>query len=645
MKKSVFSIGLLTLGLISIKSQTLTYVGATANIHVKPSTLMYNGGTIEVKSTGLVENQGNIQIDKGGLLTDDSTGSSFVIKQNTPTVTGDPYGNYGQLWINNDSQSNITGVVKKEFQTTDNGHYQQLALPFENKVFNDLSSGLGKTFTSSRWSKNEILVYNNTLVRSEHVTDLSSQNSSMNATSGNYRSAYYMLGADGTSFTSVRTVTGTPFASATSMHTVSLQNAGNGINFGAGGNGLNMYREKYNTYMYDSFYSYPTAWEGTYGRNIYQFGNPFLTNLDLTKIPTDLQNKIQAIRVEVKSVAYNSTSGTSYSGYKYISFTGGGAAVGDLDLAIVRPMGTFVIKMKDDQTGSLNLADLRTFNNRASISNTEQGEGTMSLATNSGNLRVQNNSFKSLTTNTSNSVKQLGVIALDNEGNEIGRTYYAVYPNARTGTGVTSSTQVTATSSDVIGTFEESSMGGYDQEAASAYWLYINEANETDYKGKDILLGLYSDKIKKIKFEIRENTEFLPKNTETLSNGESFYISSGEGNLVALQQGAEYPVSQQYYNLYYGKPENKTLAVADVQKPSDCIVVYDKNIKAYRLIFDSKWVEADVKVYDVSGRLIISEPTVRTDSDFVISLPETQATYIVTAVSKDGQKFSQKIVK
>ncbi|MRM96813.1 T9SS C-terminal target domain-containing protein [Riemerella anatipestifer] len=644
MKKGVFSIGLLALGVLSLKSQSLTYVGSAASVYVKPGTLMYSGGTVEVKNTGVIENQGNIKIDNGGLLTDTKTGEGFVIKQNTFTVANDPYGNYGQLWINNDNQGNITGVVKKEFQTTDNGHYQQLALPFENKVFNDLSSGLGKTFSTSRWSKNEILVYNNTLVRSEHVTDLSSQNSGMNSTSGNYRSAYYMLGADGTSFTTVRTVTGTPFASATSMHTVSLQNAGNGIDFGVGGNGLNMYREKYNTYMYDSFYSYPAAWEGTYGRNIYQFGNPFLTNLDLTKIPTDLQSKIQAIRVEVKSVAYNSTSGTSYSGYKYISFTRGGAVVGDIDLAIVRPMGTFVIKMKDGETGSLDLATLRTFENRASMS-TQQGEGTMSLATNAGNLRVQNNSFKSLTANTSNSVKQLGVIALDNEGNEIGRTYYAVYPSARTGTGITSSTQVTATSSDVIGTFEENPAGGYDQEAASAYWLYINEANETDYKGKDILLGLYSDKIKKVKFEIRENTEFLPKNTETLSSGESFYISSGEGNLVALQQGAEYPVSQQYYNLYYGKPENKTLAVADVQKPSDCMVVYDKNIKAHRLIFDSKWVEADVKVYDVSGRLVISESTVKTDSDFVINLPETQATYVVTAVSKDGQKFSQKIVK
>lgn len=47
----------------------------------------------------------------------------------------------------------------------------------------------------------------------------------------------------------------------------------------------------------------------------------------------------------------------------------------------------------------------------------------------------------------------------------------------------------------MIGTFEEDKQGGFDKVRQSAYWLYINEANEVDFKGKQIPMMIYDDRV------------------------------------------------------------------------------------------------------------------------------------------------------
>ncbi len=50
-----------------------------------------------------------------------------------------------------------------------------------------------------------------------------------------------------------------------------------------------------------------------------------------------------------------------------------------------------------------------------------------------------------------NTLKQLGIIALDAEGKEIGRTYYVVSKNAKSGHQNLGNFQISASSSNVIG--------------------------------------------------------------------------------------------------------------------------------------------------------------------------------------------------
>ena len=88
---------------------------------------------------------------------------------------------------------------------------------------------------------------------------------------------------------SVYTLNGLPYGDNVLDHPsleVTLQNAGSTVDFGPTGNYLNEYNEKYNTYLQDQFQkTTDPAWTPLkFGKNIYQFGNPFFTNLDLYNI-------------------------------------------------------------------------------------------------------------------------------------------------------------------------------------------------------------------------------------------------------------------------------------------------------------------------------------------------------------------------
>jgi hypothetical protein len=122
-----------------------------------------------------------------------------------------------------------------------------------------------------------------------------------------------------------------------------------------------MYNEKYYTYLQDGFHigSGGTVGRVTLVRNIYQFSNPFLTNIDLSQIGVNegatvgdginLQNS--GVRLEVSGVQTASSTGgsggTGSSSYKFITYPSG-VPTGDVDYTVVRPMGTFVIKLLDN---------------------------------------------------------------------------------------------------------------------------------------------------------------------------------------------------------------------------------------------------------------------------------------------------------
>ncbi|CAH0287608.1 T9SS type A sorting domain-containing protein [Chryseobacterium sp. Bi04] len=651
MRKSLFAIGLLAVSYSVQAQNVLCHVDTNANMYVSEGTLVYSGGGVQTRGNGLLDVHGNIMvvgtigdafktIDAAGAAKTD--GGNIVLRMNTPTSFATS--TYGQLYIDGLSQSNITGIVTKEYRTISQGngnYFQHIALPFYGKALSSLSTELGKNFNTGRYS-NPILKWNNPNAVSDHFTNL--------ATTTSDGSGDYMLKVTNNDWNpsvpasgNVFAVNGAPYAQFASA--TNLQNAGN-VNFGVNGSNNNAYNEKYNTYLDDLFEFTASPWAGTFGKNWYQFGNPFLTNIDLSKIGYDeggisdgnAVTNIWGVQYDPGTI-HTLPSGSTYAtDSRVVTYqpTGNGVApVGDVDLVVIKPMQTFKIKLRDNNLQTLNFNTLRRFKETARAAGTDYNV----------------TAARSAQRTDKGTIKQLGVIGLDANQKEIARTYYVVSSGSTTGHQTSVATTVQASAGkNIIGTFEEALTGGYDNNNTN-YWLYINEANEDTFKGKNVkLVNYYQDKVKFYKFEVRENAELIPAGSHQLSSGIGFYYKAENGSILQAKQGDIVPVTNEEANLYYGQPNDATLAVNKDKKTtssaSRTLVIYDPSITNYIVRFDPQWKKADIEVYDMSGKLVISKKAVDASRDFVIELNNSiKNSYIVKIVSDKGETVNTKILK
>lgn len=649
MKKSILAIGLLVVS-ISVNAQFISYVGNNTTMYVGEGALYNSKGNFDVVGTGVVHNRGNVRIDggfytssaiNGGSRTQKQDGGNFILymNQDDPTWSPLPHRNYGQLWINNTNQNELTGIVDKQYKEVSHGAYQQIGLPFYDKTVSSLNTEISTlNITNNRWNARgsatgtNLLTWNNKDVRHDLV------NLETKTTKG---TNYFILGVKNLTadyFANNTTVfKGRPYASGDTVKET-LQDAGKDVNFGTNGNARNSYNQKYNTYLGDYWeQAAGQTWTGNYGKNIYQFSNPFLTNIDLTLLPDETKNRILGIRYEMTGTSTNLVNQVVN---RFISFTSNGVSVGDI-AAIVKPMQQIAIKLKDNNSPvTIDFSTLRTFSDTSSNTNYKHS-ATAKRAYNY-------------------SVKQLEVLLLDSNKNEIDRTYYVVYPDAHTGGQAVGQTQVAISSSNVIATLEEDAKkGGVDANFKGSYWLYINEANENDFKGKEVPLVIYNKTYNGksvdaayIKVNVRENMQLLADNESRLSTGESFFVSVGE-DLLEAKQGMEYKIAgKSVFNsagkmgLYYGKPTLVTLTNTEVSRPSDTRVVLDDSDKLFKVIFDRTWNKASVDVYDMSGRVIYSAQDVKTNTPHTLVLPNKfNGIFTVVSVSDAGEKYVQKIKK
>ena len=642
MKRNIITLGMLALGFLT-KAQTndLTYVANGAEMTIGPD-LLYSvyEGRITVVGTGKITNSGNVMLvapsgNGAGFRTltaaglPKTDGGNFILKMYDTNLSNLRYGQFYVL-DNAQNQALYTGVMDKEYKDNHHGSYQQIAMPFYQKSLSELSTELlspGDTFKfgagnrANRYSGEAIMKYSNQYARFDDLPATSNSGFGLD---------YFILGTKKFNASAgVKTIKGVPLG--LSFGFAAPEQLMSDVVFGTNGSKQNYYRERYNTYIQDEWHiaSGGTAWAGDFGKNIMMMGNPYLVNLDLVnQLPQMTNNDILGLRLEPISVTTSSGGATSSTGAKQVTYDLLGNPMGDVGL-VIKPMQTFVLKFRNNNTHTI-----RTyFGQRFAFT-----------------ARPYLASPSVLSRGSAGSVKQLGVIALDEHGNELGRTYYVVSPNAQTGKPATYSTQVAAGSQNIIGTFEEKPAGGIDEELQNAYWLYINEANQSDFKGKEIPLKIYSDKVRALKFEVRENAVEVPDSQEKFRNGQSFYIAKGN-DLVTVGHNKTIPVSasDNSFGLFYGKPSgyNDVSSAGNVAKPSATVVAFDEATKEYKIFFDPVWNTAKIEVYDLSGRLIYSKDKVDTKAgEFTLSLPSgNRATYVVKAVSETGSVFSQKIIK
>ncbi|MDO4763742.1 MAG: T9SS type A sorting domain-containing protein [Flavobacteriaceae bacterium] len=643
MKKRLLTLGTLAISFFASAQEFLTTVKEDAEVNIMEGALVYNGGGMKIVGSGVVDNKGNVMIvgdanSKFATVTSASanktTGGNFILRMTNETVA---QLRYGQLYIKGLNQANITGIVDKEYKDVAHGTYQQIALPFCDKGLSTLDTELGKTFSNNRWTQDEILVWNNKVVRFDLLKkEQTTANANRDDAGRKAKTAYFAIGSKGfNASTGKKTLKGIPYADNVSE---TLNGAGDNIQFGSKGERTNYYRERYNSYLQDSF-DYPTGqWQGNYGKNIYQFGNPFLTNLDLGHLKILYGEKLQGVRVEPTGVT--TREGSTYStGAKYITYSTTGVPVGDA-LSIIKPMQTFVVKLTSGEPSqALVFDDLRRFAYTSRPADVPYSVTAQSL--DAGGLQTMESISRPST------VKQLGVIALDKNGEELGRTYYVVHNSAVSGKPEKPSTQVIA-GRNIIGTFEEAKEGGVDESLKNSYWLYINEANEDDFKGKEVPLRIYSEDVKSLKFEILEDARSIANKQETLSSGESFYINTGKELLaIGNKETLALSSSKLPFGLFYGRPEFVEPELKEVEleeKPSATFIAYNNATESYEVVFDLTWKTAFIQIFDMTGRAITTQKNVDTTKNYIVDLP-VRGTYVVTAISDTGKKFSQKIVK
>lgn len=683
MKKSLLTIAMIASSML-VKSQILSYVGEGAVVTIKENTLVYSGGGLKVVGTGKVENYGNVMLvgAKTGTAdqfvtentdgTEKTTGGNFILKMSNPSSYATSI--YGQLYIENILQQDIKATVDKEYKATKNGTMQQMALPFYNKAYSSLGVELGNTSgfaTSGRnnnaigyWEDRRVVMHN----ISSNLTTLGKAPADNQTILLNNAVRYYAIGTSNwnpeSSAILYYTVKGKPYSdnygsqSTPLPLSVPLKNAGyigNAVNangnatdpipygVGTGSNNNGIYNELYNTYLQDAFdipsqgrYNATVGAEtGTFARNLYQFGNPFLTNIDLSRIgynegangDGNAINSIQGVRYESIGVSTSSATGTHATSYKFITYDPSGVPAGDFSGAIIKPMQAFVIKLRNNT-----LPQTLNFNTLRRFAYTPRAAATPYSVTAAKNT-------------LSGTLKQLGVIGLDANGEEVARTYFVVSPNATTGHSLSAKLQASAFSGS-LSTREELPGGGEDVVASSTYWLYINEANQNDFVGKKVKM-VKGASVVKYKFELAEDAVFLADGVSSfVDGGKSFYLEETPGNFVQISNNQVFNATVAESGLYYGLPNSGTLgAIDNIVKDDALEIAFEKNSDAFYVIFPKSWKSsATVVVYDMAGRVISKDDKVSTSKNYQLPVKEKSG-YLVEVISDKGQKFSKKIVK
>lgn len=674
MIRKLFILKLILFNGIVFSQNILTYVGNSALVTVQSNTLVYNGGGLQTAGSAVVNNSGNIMIN--GVAADGLTiapTTSFNLKFNGAQ-------SYGQLYIKDIPQGNISGKVNKEFRADVNSGTtakQQVGLPFFNYKISDLVSNItnspsntagnylnvtnGSNNSAGRFSPSSVFKWNNAKARFDQIV------SGGDLTTVNVGTAldYYIIPRrnsagtevwDAANTGNVTTFSGIPVSDITTVQSLSLTGAAAGISFGFNGSAANYFGEKYRTYLDDPFQS-KTAnggnWDTDYGKNLYQVANPFLTNIDLKYIgQAETTNSdgnaipnLQGVAYYTSGLTWTKASGTGYPSENNDGSSNGTAGrtivltassgvfqAGDIgnNRLIIKPMGEFMIKLSTDNgsntASKIDFTALRRFSN-VSRNNTTDTTNPTSRTADGTDIPADK------------IVKQLAVIMYDSDSLEIGRTYYAISPSAITGNNP-GNTLLQAYNGDdsIIYTKEENINGGEDANIFTK--LYINEANEIDFKSKEVPLFInYTTSPYYLAFEVYEKGERMPNG---LSNGNHFYLKDSQGQLFKIDDGSSFSLSgNQNLGLYYQKPD-ATLLAESVLASQTFIAKKDSH---WVVRFAKNWNKATVEVYSVSGQLMSSKSNISTSTDYLIPVNyQAKGVFVVKATSEKGEVVIKKIV-
>ena len=657
-------------------SQVLTYVGNSALVTIQPQTLVYNGGGLQTAASAIVNNSGNVMI-RGTATGNDGTEpritidplSTFRIVSSNTNGAAD----YGQLYITGVSQTNITGKVSKEYRaeylngnTTTNTGRQQIGLPFYNFTIPELVSVFGAgnlnvtntaNNSAGRFNVASAFWWNNARARFDQIAYSGTAYDAAGNPNASFINpmTYYILprrtAASTTAFWNpsgeTKTFVGTPVSDMTTSNVQLSLSGGYTGSFGVNGNSANFFGERYYSYLDDPFGTKTPNWSADYGLNLYQMSNPFLTNLDLKYIAQGETGNLSDGNTitNLEGIAYYTTgnvawairTGSTYSTALMVKLSSGVFQAGDTNATVIRPLGAFMVKLSSATAQTINFNGTRRFKYSSRAAGVDN---SVTAARNTSSSTEQEGEPQSLIDIPADKiVKQVAVVMYDSEGDELDRTYYAVSPSAVTGFSSLAKLQGYSPDKKIF-TKEEKYDGGLDANYNDK--LYINEANEIDFKSKQIPLYIdFADEPYQLKFEVYEKGERV---ADGLSNGNSFYFKNADGQFVKIVDGDSIAMngSQQNLGLYYEMPAGGTLGTDNATKAQTIIAKKDSQ---WVVRFAKDWKNASVEVYSAAGQLLNSKSQISTGTDYTIPLNyQAKSVFVVKAISDKGEVVIKKII-
>lgn len=650
MKNNYLSLTVCLLLFAGVSLAQEAYITGTAKFKVEPNTLVYFGDdlnlTAAVNQQGVVENGGNIKID--GNFTNLETALNGTNFLSTWTTEDD----YGQVIINDGKSANMLAMEKGVIDPV-TFNWGQFAIPFNFTNTNEAMQFLfGGPYQngSNRYTASMMSWNNTSKPQFDHL------NSASTLSAGDYvilNLTYNSAGIKSLMTNSTKlTYSGSP-SNAVYSRAMGTNNYYPGDNWSVWKEKKNDYNERYKTYIEDQIRDGLT--DPDYGKYVYQYGNPYTSNIDLSDIGSvtgyDDGVFIQDLRgvFKLNDLTWSpiiATGGSTSQGSFKATFNGTTWA-GDKEALIVKPFEPFVLVLNSNTSQNFQFSDkLKTFSHSARTTpsplpfgKNQSMDGGADYGTEGSNgdfYQLRLNLFNADGTSTGNRVYV--VVAsnvMDGEDNNFEAEYFDF--NNRTG--------FFLAQEDPEGLPVKTSSRKMDINAVSPDFvnkpipMFLNRTTG-DPSGYYLKADLFYQSI----------FNQLNAEDENYADGNSFYFYDDKEDVMLpiTTDFAYYIAPDDVYGekLKYEIYWNAEPVVKDEMGTNDELaastIIY-KNQNVHQVKFNVNWTSADLKVYDLSGRNIQTFENVNTKSDFSIKVPN--GVYVVRIKSNTGEVYTQKIIK
>ena len=711
MKKSFLAIGALA-AVFVMKAQT-TYIGNNAQFFVSTDASVYSGGDFMMDSNRekSVENKGNITINGNytkGANNTNNEGREFV-NIYTNNV------NYGQVIINSDKDATARMTVERPAppRTYFDGSYE-MSFPYVDSV-KYLMHSFGKNesdfkgycpknapcpdrykMTLTKWNNNRLhhdAVEKGDSFEAGDIYNLNLRESDMKQVA-----------------TGIISYKGTPSGKAYDRE--GIKGIITPFEGKENSDGVNLFSEaKYNDWKvmrnpylekYESYLGYVKSNSKLYGKNIYRFGNPYTSNIDLSGLDKDTQksnlveswlkiasdgridnNEFRRLidfadplgssgeyglkdftilkRMDDYDDDWTKKKGTITvrSSYHVARLNYKGVWEGAEEALIIRPTETFQLYFPsislenifgNDRILAINVNfkdEHKTFSHRPGVDVTEKTNADLNIPGIKTNADLNISGIK---TNSISSIRTASVGKIRKEVPNFHQLKISlVQDNQQLGNPVF-----------LVGA-DYKKEEGEKSGNSNAVFLYGVKDNEIEYKSKKEFNGFNSlsyvgkplgvgfnhltkGQTYRLLFGLYEGNIF-----NKVDKTSEFFLKDTKTNEVTQIDPkkdytfvADEDVEKRFVIYWKALPESKVLSTANVERATQTTLIYEEAGKS-KIRFENISNLANVSVYNASGRLVNTTNNVPTNIDYVLDVNIT-GVYMVKVTYRNGEVRTLKFV-